>query len=59
MRIGVGVFSANEDVEVTREASAVAVDSFMKRRRSIEAYTACRASVPDAIGVSQNGGSGS
>src|SRR5258708_17749284 len=34
MRIGVGVFSANKDVAVTREASALAVDIFMKRRRS-------------------------
>ena len=54
MRIGVVVFSANKDVEVTREASALAVEIFMKRRRSIEAYNACRAAVPDAIGVSQN-----
>src|SRR6476646_3993779 len=53
MRIGVGVFSANKDVAVTRDASALAVDIFMKRRRSIEAYSACRAPVPDAIGVSQ------
>jgi diketogulonate reductase-like aldo/keto reductase len=53
MRIGVGVFSANKDVAVTRETSALAVDIFMKRRRSIEAYSACRASVPDAVGVSQ------
>jgi len=53
MRIGAGVFSANKDVEVTREASALAVDIFMKRRRFIEGYNAARASVPDAIGVSQ------
>src|SRR6476646_69121 len=58
MRIGVGDFSANKDVGVTREASALAVDIFMKRRRSIEAYSACRASVPDAVGVSQMGASG-
>jgi diketogulonate reductase-like aldo/keto reductase len=53
MRIGVGIFSANKAVAVNREASALAVDNFMKRRRSIEAYSACRASLPDAIGVSQ------
>ena len=35
MRIGVGVFSANKEVGVARDASAVAVDIFMKRRRSI------------------------
>jgi hypothetical protein len=54
MRIDVGVFSANKDVGITRDASALAVDILMKRRRSIEAYSACRASVPDAAGVSQN-----
>ena len=59
MRIGFGALSANKDVEVTREASALAVDIFMKRRRSIQAYSLCRASVPDAVGVSQNGASGS
>ena len=51
--MGVGVFAANRDVGVTRDASALAVDIFMKRRRSIEAYSACRASVPDGIGVSK------
>jgi hypothetical protein len=35
MRIDVGVFSANKDVAVTRDASAVAVDILMKQRRSI------------------------
>jgi hypothetical protein len=35
IRIGVGVFSANKDVGDTRDASALAVDIFMKRRRSI------------------------
>jgi hypothetical protein len=49
----VGVFCAKKDVAVTCDASALAVDIFMKRRRSIEAYSAYRASVPDAIGVSQ------
>jgi hypothetical protein len=39
MRIGVGVFSANKDVAVTRDASALAVDIFMKRRRSILSAT--------------------
>src|SRR4029453_9861056 len=39
MRIGVGVFSANKDVAVTRDASALAVDIFMKRRRSIISAT--------------------
>jgi hypothetical protein len=58
MRIGVGVFSANKNVGVARHASAIAVDIFMKRRRSIQAYSACTATVPDAIGVSQNGASG-
>src|SRR6476659_2579474 len=53
MLIGFGIFSANKAVAVTRERSALAVDIFMKRRRSIEAYSACRASVPDAIGVPQ------
>ena len=58
MRIGVGVFSANKEIGVARDASAVAADIFMKRRRSIHAYSACRASVPDAVGVSQNGATG-
>src|SRR5437879_6051472 len=39
MSIGVGVFSANKDVAVTRDASALAVDIFMKRRRSIISAT--------------------
>src|SRR6266403_2700706 len=39
MLIGVGVFSANKDVAVTRDASALAVDIFMKRRRSIISAT--------------------
>ena len=59
MRIGAGVLFANKEVGVARDASAVAVDILIKRRRSIEAYSACRASVPDAVGVSQNGASGS
>src|SRR5215471_19001592 len=59
MRIGFGVFSAKRDVGITRDASTVAVDILMKRRRSIQAYSACRASVPDAVGVSQNGANGS
>ena len=59
MRIGAGVFSANKEVGVDRDATAVAADIFMKRRRSIQAYSACRASVPDTVGVSQNGATGS
>src|SRR5206468_6202733 len=39
MRIGVDVFSANKDVAVTRDASALAVDILMKRRRSIISAT--------------------
>lgn len=57
MRMGVGVFSANKDVDVTRDASAVAADILMKLRRSIQAYSAGRASVPDAVGLSQNAAS--
>jgi hypothetical protein len=30
MRIGAGVFSANKDVDVARDASAVTVDILMK-----------------------------
>jgi hypothetical protein len=52
MRIGGGVFSANKGVGITRDASTVAVDILMKRRRFIQAYSACMASVPDTIGVS-------
>src|SRR5947207_7793270 len=39
MLIGVGAFSANKDVAVTRDASALVVDIFMKRRRSIISAT--------------------
>jgi hypothetical protein len=35
MRIDVGFFSANKDAGITRDASALAVDILMKRRRSI------------------------
>src|SRR5262249_24260218 len=58
-RIGAGVFSAKIEVDVARDASAVAADTFMKRRRSIDAYSACTTSVPDAIGVSENAAGGS
>ena len=57
MRMGVGGFSANKDVDVTRDASAVAADILMKLRRSIQAYSAGRASVPDGVGLSQNAAS--
>lgn len=58
MRIGAGVFSANKGVDAIREANAPALDIFMKVRRSIQAYSAFRASVPDAVGISQNGANG-
>ena len=53
--MGLGVLSANKEVDVIREASALAVDIFIKLRRSIQAYSACKASVPDAVVVSQHG----